>query len=377
MDSSGRSTGLRQALRTAIAAAAIVASAGAMMASPPPSGPFVYVGNAESSDIDVLQLDRQSGELTTIERVAIPGVTTPGTSTPMAVSPDRRFLYVGTRGEPRMVACFSINPTSGRLEHVGNGRLADSMAFLSIDRTGRFLFGASYPGHKISVSPIGPRGIVQPTQQILPDHANAHAVRADAANRYVLVSTLGNDLMNVFTFDAATGALQPNTPPAVHLNAGSGPRHFVFHPNGTRVYVLGELDGSVHVFDYDSRQGRLTAKASMSALPTGFAGKPAAADLHITPDGKFLYASERMSSTLTGFRVSPSDGSLALIESLPTETTPRGFNIDSSGRYLLVVGQSSHRMSSYRIAPDTGRLTKLKDYAVGRNPNWIELVDLP
>jgi 6-phosphogluconolactonase len=348
---------------------------GAMTTSALPAATFVYVGNAESSDISVLRLDQQNGDLTLVERVPIPGVIVPGNSTPMAVSPDRRFLYVGTRGEPKIVACFSINPASGTLTHVGNGPLADSMAYLSTDRSGRFLFAASYPGHELTVSPIGPRGIVLPTQQVLPNHTNAHAIQADAGNRYVLASTLGNDLINVFTFDAATGRLEPHVPPSVPVKPNAGPRHFVFHPNGKVVYVLAELDGFVYAFDYDSRQGRLQAKQSVSALPAGFAGKPAAADLHITPDGKFLYSSERTSSTLTGFTINPANGTLARIESVPTETQPRGFNIDGSGRYLLVVGQASHRMSSYEIAASTGKLTRLKEYPVGRNPNWIEIVD--
>ena len=193
----------------------------------------------------------------------------------------------------------------------------------------------------------------------------------------MLVATLGNDRVNQFTFDAATGRLAPNTPPAVEVKAKAGPRHFVFHPGGKLVYVIGELDGVVYVFDYDAGTGTLTAKQTASALPPDFQGKPSAADLHITPDGRFLYASERTSSTLAGFRVDPVNGTLTPIGSVATEKQPRGFNIDPSGRYLLAVGQLSHGLSSYAIDPASGKLTKLKDYPMGRNPNWIEIVDLP
>src|SRR2546428_1520591 len=95
-------------------------------------------------------------------QVPIPGITKPGNSTPMAVSPDRRFLYVGTRGEPKVAAGFAIDSASGTLKYVASGSLADSMAYLSTDRTGHFLLRASYPGHKITVNPIGPPGTVQP-----------------------------------------------------------------------------------------------------------------------------------------------------------------------------------------------------------------------
>src|SRR5882672_11358763 len=356
---------------------AILMVLGALMASPAAAATFVYVGNAESNEIYVLQLDRQRGDLTVVEKVAIPGIEKPGISTPMSVSPDRRFLYVGTRGEPKVAAGFAIDQASGRLKHVASGPLADSLAYIATDRTGRFLLGASYPGHKITVNPIGPAGTVQPPQQVLPGYPNAHSIMADAANRHVLAPTLGNDSVNQFRFDATTGMLAPNAPPAVRVKEKAGPRHFAFHPNGKLVYVLGELDGSVYVFDYDAGTGQLKEKQTVSALPPDFQGKPSAADLHITPDGKFLYGSERTTSTLAGFKVDPANGTLTPIGSVPTEKQPRGFNIDSSGRYLLAVGQLSNGLSSYAIDPTSGKLTKLKEYPMGKNPNWIEIIDLP
>jgi 6-phosphogluconolactonase len=251
------------------------------------------------------------------------------------------------------------------------------MAYIATDRTGRFLLGASYPGHKITVNPIGPPGTVQPPHQVLTDFPNAHSILADASDRHVVAATLGNDRVNQFSFDAATGMLAPATPPAVRVKDKAGPRHFVFHPNGKVVYVIGELDGSVYVFDYDASTGQLKEKQTVSALPPGFQGKPSAADLHITPDGRFLYGSERTSSTLAGFKVDPASGRLSPIGSVPTEKQPRGFNIDPSGRYLLAVGQLSHGLSSYRIDPESGQLVKLKEYPMGKNPNWVEIIDLP
>jgi 6-phosphogluconolactonase len=347
-----------------------------LMAPAARAATVVYVGNAESNEIIVLQLDRRNGDLTVVEQVSIPGIETPGGSTPMAVSPDRRVLYVGTRGEPKVAAGFAIDPASGRLRYVTSGPLADSLAYIALDRTGRFLLGASYPGHKVTVNPVGPPGTVQPPTQILPGYPNAHSILVDAANRHVLVPTLGNDRISQFTFDAATGTLAPATPPATEVQAGAGPRHVRFHPGGTLVYVIGELDAAVYVFDYDAGSGRLTAKQSVSALPPGFQGEPAAADLHVTSDGRFLYASERTSSTLAAFRIDPARGTLTPIGSVPTEQEPRGFAIDPSGRYLLAVGQHSHAMSSYAIDPTSGQLGKLREYPMGRNPNWIEIIDL-
>jgi 6-phosphogluconolactonase len=353
----------------------VALSATVVVSSSAQAATFVYVSNAESNDISVLQLNQQTGELTLIETVPIPGVVKSGMSTPIAISPDRRFLYVATRGEPQAVFTFAIDGKSGELKYIGNGPLADSMAYIAVDRTGRFLFAASYPGHKITVNPIGANNVIQPTQQVLENHTNAHSILPDKQNRFVLAMTLGNDLVNVFKFDAKTGRLEPHT--TVAVKAKTGPRHFVFHPNGKRVYMLGELDATIHVFDWDAAKGQLKAKQSVNGLQPGTTGRIAAADLHLTPDGKFLYASERTSNTLVCFKVNPADGTLTLIEFIPTETQPRSFGIDSSGRYLLVAGQRSHRLSSYQIDSGTGKLTKLKEYPMGKNPSWVEIVDLP
>ena len=360
-----------------MALSATATIAGAALVTPVLTNTIVYVSNSESNDIYVWHLNQQTGELTLIETVAIPGVIKSGGSTPITVSPDRRLLFVATRGEPQSVATFAIDAQSGKLKFIGSGPLTDSMPYIATDRTGRYLFAASYPGHKLTVSPIGANGVIQPTQQVLENHTNAHSILADAKNHYVLAMTLGNDLINVFKFDAKTGKLEPSTPPSISVKAKSGPRHFVFHPKGKLVYVLGELDAAIHVFDYDAAKGQLKEKQSVSALPPGVTGRIAAADLHITPDGKFLYASERTSNTLTGFKVKAADGTLTLIETIPTEAMPRSFGIDSASRFLFLVGMRSHRMSSYKIEPDSGKLTKLKEYPMGKIPNWVEIVNLP
>src|SRR5712671_4998753 len=121
---------------------------------------FVYVGNADSQDVTVLEL-RSNGDLTPVETAAVPGPAKPGSSLPLAVSPDRKRLYAGLRNEPYSVVTFAIDAKTGKLKPVGPGPLADSMAYISTERTGKFLFSASYGGNKIAVNPIGADGVVQ------------------------------------------------------------------------------------------------------------------------------------------------------------------------------------------------------------------------
>jgi 6-phosphogluconolactonase len=338
---------------------------------------FVYVGNAESQSVTIFSL-AADGALSPVDTKAVPGPAKPGSTTPMAVSPDKKLLIVGLRNEPYSAATFAIDGRTGKLAYVGSGPLADAMAYIGIDRSGKFLLGASYGGGKIAVHPIGGNGVVGPTQQVIGNQPNAHAVVVDRANRHVLYTSLGADLVGHLVFDAATGRLTPNDPASIGVKAKAGPRHFRFSPDERFVYLLCELDASIYVFPYDAATGRLAKETQIvSALPKDFCGKPWAADLHLTPDGKFLYASERTSSTLAAFRVDPKSGALNAVGSYPTETQPRGFAIDPSGRNLLAVGQLSNGLSSYAIDPERGGLRPLKQYPVGKNPNWIEIVSVP
>jgi len=330
-----------------------------------------YVANADSRDISVLKLDRDKGTVQVVQTLDVGG-----TVMPMALSPDKRMLYAALRSEPYSVATFAIEST-GNLKRVGTAPLPDSMANIVTDRTGRWLFAASYGGNKVSVSPIGADGIAGAAIAVLPTGKNAHAAIIDAANKNLFVTNLGSDQVLQYSFDAASGKLTPNNPPALGTRPGAGPRHMVLHPNGRHAYLLHELDATVDLLAYDAQHGTLGVVKTWSTLPAGFSGKPWAADLHLTPDGRYLYTSERNSNTLAMWSVDAASGELKLIGHQPTEKQPRGFQIDPSGAWLLAVGQTSHAMTAYRIDPATGRLTQQASLPMGKNPNWVEIVNLP
>ena len=333
---------------------------------------YVYVSNADSRDIHVLQMDAANGDLTLIEKVAVTG-----TVMPMVVSPDKKRLYAALRSQPFSVASFNIDAASGKLTALKSGELADSMANIDLDKTGKWLLSASYGGNKITVNPVNPDGSVGPPKQIMATLPNAHAIHTDPANRFAFATSLGGDIVMQLRFDAATGTLTRNDPPELSLPEKSGPRHFVFHPNGKFVYLLDELDAHLHVLSYDAQRGTLGKLQEVNTLPAGSTVKPWAADLHFTPDGKFLYTSERNSSTLAGWSVDANTGRVTLLGHTATEKEPRGFNIDPSGKYLLAVGQASHAMSTYSIDQQSGALKMLKSYGMGKNPNWVEIVTFP
>jgi 6-phosphogluconolactonase len=252
------------------------------------------------------------------------------------------------------------------------------MAYIVTDRTGRYLLGASYHGSKLAISRIGPQGAVEaPAIEVLATPPNAHCIVTDQTNRHVYATSLGGDVVLQFRFDAGSGRITPSDPPTVRSKPKAGPRHLAFAPDGRFLYLINELDGTVNGYQVAAATGALTERQTVALLPAGFADKPSAADLHITPDGRFLYGSERASNTIMGFAVDAASGRLTPIGSTPTEAAPRGFRIDPSGRVLLAVGQSSNRMSVYAIDGGTGRLAKLADYPMGINPNWVEIIHLP
>jgi 6-phosphogluconolactonase len=235
---------------------------------------------------------------------------------------------------------------------------------------------------------------------VIPVGRNAHAIRADASNRYVYVPALGSDQLFQFTFDAGSGRLGSNTPAVVQMQPGAGPRHFVTSADNRFVYVLSELLATVITFALDANTGLLTEIGSTSGLPSDTKLGPGtprvavgasaatanaapqrnrdrdiwAADIHLTPDGKFLYISERTSSTLAAFGVNAQSGKLTYLASTPTETQPRGFAIAPNGKFLVACGEKSETVSVHAIDQASGALASPRKYPTGKGANWVEIV---
>ena len=245
------------------------------------------------------------------------------------------------------------------------------------------------------MNPIGKDGKVGEPIQVIPTARNAHAIRVDNTNRFVFVPHLGTDQVFQFVLDKKSGKLSANTPPVVQLKQGTGPRHLIVSKDNKFVYLLNELNATVTTLALDAKSGTLKEVDSASALPPdtklgpgaprGAVGVPGqaprntdndiwASDLHLTPNGRFLYAAERTSSTLGGFRVDAASGKLTYVGSTPTEKQPRGFAIDPSGRFVVVSGEKSDTISSYAIDAETGALKPIGRYPTGKGANWVEIV---
>jgi 6-phosphogluconolactonase len=244
---------------------------------------MVYISNADSREISVLELNEKDGSSNMIETVAVVGSVMP-----LAIDPACKYLYAALRSEPYSVSGWSINPDSGKLRLMQTVPLADNMTYLSTDRSGRYLFGASYSGNKISVNAISAQGEVNPKPlHVIPTGKNAHCILTDPSNKFLFVTNLGADIIMQYRFNETDGGLAPNRPPAVATKKGAGPRHIVFHPNRRFAFCTNELDGTVSMYRFNA-SGTLTSLGSISVMPAGFKNKPWTADIHLTPNGRFL-----------------------------------------------------------------------------------------
>jgi 6-phosphogluconolactonase len=372
-------------------AKALAAAAALLFCAPLFAASFVYVSNADDGDIGLYVL-QPDGTLKPGERFKASKLVMP-----MAVSPDKRLLVAAVRAKPFTAYTYSIDRSSGALKQLSTGPLAESYPYISFDRTGRYLFGASYGANQVGVNPVGKDGRVGEPKQVIPTARNAHSIRIDNTNHYVFVPHLGTDQVFQFKFDAKSGHLAANTPPVLQLKQGSGPRHIIVSADNRFLYLLNELTAEVSTLALDAKTGLLSFVSSAVALPPehklqpgmprGAVGTPGAnqaprdttndiwaSDLHLTPDGRFLYAAERTSNTLAGFSADAGTGKLTYIGSTPTEKQPRGFAIDSSGRYLVASGEKSETITSYAIDPSSGALKALGQYPTGKGANWVEIV---
>lgn len=344
------------------------------------SNVFVYVAHLGSREVSSWRMG-SDGALTAMQTLAVSGKVMP-----MTVSPDKRFLYAALRSQPYSVAGFSIDAASGMLAHMGDTPVPDSLVYISTDRTGRNLLCAVNPsGDKtrrtgmLSVSPIDAAGRVGPVRQVFRTEPKIHAIMADPSNRHVFATSCDGDVVLRHRLNLEQGMLSRDVLAPIRVIRKSGPRHFTFSPDGRFFYLLNEYDATVYAFEYEPVEGMLNELQIVDTIPEGAAmvgDHRRAADIHITPDGRFLYSSERTTHTLAMFRRDVTSGTLTPNGHVPTGREPRSFAIDPSGTFLIVAAVLSDTLSVYRIDQDAGTLSLAGTYPVGKGPNWIEIVEL-
>jgi 6-phosphogluconolactonase len=244
-------------------------------------------------------------------------------------------------------------------------------SYVSLDRTGRYLFDANYQGGSIVAWVLKPDGSIGErtafvqhtgagTDPVRQKHAYAHSILVDPTNRFVLTADLGLDKLFVYKFNAKDGSLTANDPPFVSVDPGLGARHVVFHPNGKWVYLDTEMGSKIVFFHWDSAQGTLTQQQEVSMLAPDFHGVSAAAEMRVSGDGRFVYGANRYATgdgDIVVFAVNQKTGELSAIQHIDSGgMTPRNFDFDPTGRWLLVTNHGSNTAMVFRIDGKAGTL---------------------
>ncbi len=309
-------------------------------------------------------MNENTGELTRAGAVDLPGA--PGS---LAIS---AHLYAAVRSD-KQFATLKIDPGNGLLSSPAFSPAGINAAYVHVDKTGNWLLAASYSEGVATVNRITEGVITGAPVQTVETGKKAHCIQTDPANRFAFVPHVGElNKVEQLRFDATAGRLAPNTPPSMPGGAGQGPRHMQFHPNGRWVYLVNEQGQSVTLCDYDPGAGTLKLRETLSTTPEDWdKSKGSCADIHISADGRFAYASNRGHDSLAVFAIHPDTGELKSLGQTPTEKTPRSFCLMPGEKYVVSAGQGSDRLIVYRRDPGTGALTPLKTYESGKSPAWV------
>jgi 6-phosphogluconolactonase len=270
---------------------------------------------------------------------------------------------------------FDIGPSTGTLTPTGSVALESDPCYVSPDATGCYLLSAYYFVGHIAVHPIGPDGALgAPATEWIGTRLKAHCAHTDPSNSFTFLPHVGeSNAIYQFRFDSATGSLAPNDPPVLEAPEGHGPRHYAYHPNANFVYFDNEQGCSVTAYRFDPEAGTLTPFQTVSTLPTSWSGRNSCAQVHISPSGEFLYATNRGHNSVAMFAVDRTTGELTPLGQQPTVGTPRAFGIDPTGNYMLVGGLDDGDLATYRIDQASGHLDHIATRPVGDQPMWIHI----
>ncbi|MFS0727008.1 lactonase family protein [Paenibacillus sp. 1P07SE] len=265
------------------------------------------------------------------------------------------------------VSAFALDPAALQLKLINKEESVPApTCHIELDHSGSSVLVSSYHGGLLGLSPILEDGAIglnadlhrHEGTSILPvqSQARVHSAFVDRSNRYAVASDLGLDKLFVYRLDVEGYHLIPHQ--EVRVAPGSGPRHFVFHPSLPYGYVIHELNGTITAFAFDEEQGTLRELQTVSTLPDVFEGDNGCADIHISPDGRFLYGSNRGHDSLAVYEIAASSGELTLVEIVPTlGGHPRNFALSPDGKFVLVANRDGNHIVTFRRDEDTGRLT--------------------
>lgn len=329
---------------------------------------IVYIGSYSSPSgegIYTFILDRSSGKLTRAcspVRIENPSYLAMSADGGCLYSVLETKTYRGEKGGG--VAAFSVDASGGLSPLGGQPTLGEDPCYLSVDGRGEYLLAANYSGGSMAVFPLAKDGSILP-QSSLTVHSGSgpvperqsephvHCTDFTPGERFVFAVDLGLDAVKLYRLDRARGTVRPEPGAEMKLRPGSGPRHAVFRDALRTAYVVNEIASDLAVFRY-GEDYRFEPLQYLSTLPAGFRGENTAAAVRLSPDGRFLYASNRGHDSIAAFRIR-GDGLLEPAGFFPSGGRgPRDFAIDPRGEFLLAANEKSGNVSVFRLDRETG-----------------------
>jgi 6-phosphogluconolactonase len=293
----------------------------------------------------------------------------------LAVSPNKKFVYAVNEDGDSLnnggaVSAYSYNKNKGILQYINQQKSGGNHpCYITSSNNGKWVITANYSGGSFAVMQVQKDGGIA-TAKIIVQHtgksvnssrqekAHVHTTVFTNDNKYLLVADLGMDKVFTYPFDVATGEISKNEVKTTSVIGGAGPRHLAIHPSQKFVYLTQELNGTIGAFSLNNN-GELKLLQTISAVPEGYTGSFGGADIHVSPDGKFLYASNRGESN--SIAIYSIDNASGILTSIGHQSTfggkPRNFNFDPSGNFLLVANQETDNIVIFSINHQTGLLT--------------------
>jgi 6-phosphogluconolactonase len=352
---------------------------------------LVFIGSyAEAADngIYVYSMDMENGALSRLDQVS--GVQNP---TFLSLDAGKKRLYaIGERLEDGRrqgaAVSFAIDPVQGKLRELNRAGTVDTTTcHIQRDAGDRFFVVASYSGGQVGLVEIGEGetigklldaqrhegGSVHPERQ---DRPHPHSAFFSPDNRFVFVSDLGLDRIRAYRLNAEAGTLEFHGDTAVQ--PGAGPRHLAFHPSGAYAFVINELDSTITSFRYDAAAGTLQTLEVVSTLPTGFEGENACAEVQVSPDGRYLYGSNRGHDSIVVYAIDSNSGKLSLVEHTSTRGGhPRHFSLSPDGDYLLAANRDSDNIVVFRVVKESGNLEYTGNTVQASKPVCVKMAVFP
>jgi 6-phosphogluconolactonase len=327
---------------------------------------LLYVSDASNQRIVIFQVD-DAGKLKELQ--AVDAKAAPG-----SLAHDSDHVFASLRSTFKL-ASYSISK-SNKLELLSTVELEPDVpaTFVATDRTGKYLFWASYQGGKVGVHAIGSDGRlgIEPSQ-VIETAKTAHAAVVTKDNRWVFVPHVEPNAIFQFRFDEKTGLL------TLHSKApggadGAGPRHLAIHPSQKFACSSNETGNSITLYSLDAETG-LKPLQTMSTLPTNFEVKNSTADVKFHPSGKLVWVSNRGHDSLAGFAFDEAAGKLTPLGQASTEKTPRSFDVTREGKFIYAAGEGSGNLAAYRVDQESGNLERIAIYEIGKSLTWVLAVE--